>query len=184
MVGGWNGGDVGDDRPQFPLVGPGSAPPSSRLPGGCLLFLLCGHHVPASSEGENPSLSPAGWFRSLFWCLLCVCIVPRCPFPVDLGGSGLVHGVLVWCVRCVVHLLVLLWVPRFRRRLGKRVDTPVRWLLAGGMRVRQWSCAIPREPHVQVSHCRFGICASLHRWVGAQDLERSCILLAEPGPSS
>ena len=89
--------------------------------GGGLLFLLCGHHVPASSEGENPSLSPAGWCRSLFWCLLCVCIVPRCPFPVDLGGSGLMHGVLFWCVRCVVHLLVLLWVPRFRRRLGKRV---------------------------------------------------------------
>ena len=116
------------------------------LPRGCRGRACCscyGHHVPASSEGEDPSLSPAGWFRSLFRCLFRVCIVPRCPFPVDLGGSGLVHGMLIWCVRCVVHLLVLLWVSRFRRRLGGRVATPVRWLLTGGMRVRQWSCAIP-----------------------------------------
>ena len=69
LVGGTNGGDVGDDLPQFPFVGPGSALPPSRLPGACLLFLLCGHQVPPSSEGEDPSLSPTGWFRCLFRCL-------------------------------------------------------------------------------------------------------------------
>ena len=138
MVGVRNGGDVGDDRPQFPFVGPGSALPPSLLPGACLRFLLCGHHVPASSEREDPSLSPAGCFRSLFRCLFRVYIVLWCPFPVDLGGSRLVHGVLgVWCVRCVVHLLVLLWVSHFRCRFGGRVATPVRWFVTGGVRIRQ-----------------------------------------------
>ena len=44
----------------------------SLLSGACLLSLLFGHHVPASSERENPSLSPAGRFRSLFRCLFLV----------------------------------------------------------------------------------------------------------------
>ena len=44
----------------------------SLLSGACLLSLLSGHHVPASSEWENPSLSPAGRFRSLFRCLFLV----------------------------------------------------------------------------------------------------------------
>ena len=69
LVRGCNGEDVGDDRPQFPFVGPGSPPPPSLLSGSCLLSLLCGHHAPASSEREYPSLSPAKQFRSLFRCL-------------------------------------------------------------------------------------------------------------------
>ena len=81
-----NGGDVGDDRPQFPFVGPGSAPPPSLLSGACLLSLLSGHQVPASSERENPSVSPAGRFRSLFRCLFLVNSVMWCPFPMGFGG--------------------------------------------------------------------------------------------------
>ena len=184
MVGGSNGGVAGDDRPQFPFVGPGSAPPPSLLPGACLLFLLCGHRVPASNEREDPSLSPAGWFRSLLWCLFRGYFVLWCPFPVGLGGSGLVHRVLgVWCVRCVVQLLVLLWVSRFRCRFEGRVATPVRWLVSGGVWIRQWSCLIPREPSGHVAHCRFCVCASVHLCVGAEDLQRCGVLFAEPCPS-
>ena len=91
LVGGSDGGDVGDNRLQFPFVGPGSAPPPSLLSGACLLSLLCGHHVPASSERKNPSLSPAGRFQSLFRCLFRVNSVLWCPFPMGVGGSGLVR---------------------------------------------------------------------------------------------
>ena len=144
LLGGSNGGDVGDDRPQFPFVGPGSPPPPSLLPGACLLLLLCGHHVPASSEREDPSLSPAGRFRSLIRCLFRVYFVLWCPFPMGLGVSGLAHRVLgVWCVRCVVQLLVLLWVSHFRCRFEGRVANPIRWLVTGDVRIRQWSCSIP-----------------------------------------
>ena len=101
------------------------------------------------------------------------------------GGSGLVHRLLgVWCVRCVVHLLVLLWVSHFRCGFEGRVATPVRWLVTGGMRIRLWPCSIPREPSGRVAHCRFCVCASVHRCVGAEDLQRCGVLFAEscPGP--
>ena len=60
LVGGCDGGDVADDRPQFPLVGLGWAPPPSLLSGLCLLTLLtlltllCGRNVRASGEREHP----------------------------------------------------------------------------------------------------------------------------------
>ena len=90
------------------------------------------------------------------------------------------RGLGVWCVRCVVHLLVLLWVSHFRCRFEGRVATLVRWLVMGGLQViRQWSCSIPREPGGHVAHCRFCVCASVHWCVGAEDLRRGGVLFAE-----
>ena len=63
LVWGCDGGDVGDDRPQFPFVGPRSAPLPSMMSWSCLLPLLCGHNVPASGEQEHPVLSPTGRVR-------------------------------------------------------------------------------------------------------------------------
>ena len=88
LVWGCDGGDVGDDRPQFPFVGPGWAHFPSLLSWSCLLPLLCGHKVPASGEREHPSLSPAGRFR----CSFRVYFLLLRPFPMGLGGAGLVCG--------------------------------------------------------------------------------------------
>ena len=73
-------GDVGDDRPWFPFVGLGSAPPPSLLSWSCLLPLLCGHNVPASGERENSSLS-SGACSACTWC--CCALSPW-----DWAGPG------------------------------------------------------------------------------------------------
>ena len=94
LVWGCDGGDVGDDSPQLPFVGPGSAPLPSLLSWSCLLPLLCGQNVPASGERENPSLSPARRLRYLFR----VYFVLLRPFLMGMGGAVLVCG--GWEVRC------------------------------------------------------------------------------------
>ena len=115
----------------------------SRLPGAYLLFLLCGHHVAASSEGEDPSVSPAGWFRSVFRCLFrCTsCHGALSPWIWGVragarGAGGLVHPVCSTLAGAVVGVPF----PGPARGPGSH---PCPLVGTGGERVRQWSCAIP-----------------------------------------
>ena len=87
------------------------------------------------------------------------------------------RGVEVRCVRCVVHLLVLLWVSHFRCRFVGRVATLIRLLVTGVFRlIRQWSGPVPRKLGGQVAHSR--VSAAL----GAEDFQRGGVAFAELCP--
>ena len=142
LIRGSDGWDVGDDRPLFPLVGPGSAPLPSLLSRQlCLLTLLCGHVAPTSGEREHSSRPPAG----LFVCLFRVDTMLLRSLSLWLGVAGLViGGVESGCVKCVVHLLLLLRVSQRRCRVINRVFTLVRLLVSGVLRVLcRWQGPVP-----------------------------------------
>ena len=107
----------------------------------CLLALLCGHNVPTSGEREHSRLSPVGLFLFLFRV---VSVLLR-SLPTWLRGVWLVGGeVESRCVRCVVHLLLLLQVSQWRCRVVCRVTTVVHLLVLGVVRaLRRWQGPVP-----------------------------------------
>ena len=118
LVGGCDGGDVGNNRSQFFLVGPRSAIfgfvcPAWLLWLAFLMFLLCAHDVPSARVWEHSGLSPR---PHVLWPWLFPSMVPLLLRSLQVRlfrARVLWEGVESRCVRCVVHLM-LLWLQVLR----------------------------------------------------------------------